>query len=100
VAVPERDVSSLHGRLRPDPDVVARRVDDELVLVQLRRNHVHALNRTGARLWELIAEGCSPEEALERMLEEFEVTRAKLRAEMDGLLDLLLREELLSPVEG
>lgn len=94
-SVNEGDVR-LSGRLRPHPDVVARRVDDEVVLVQLSRNHVFSLNRTGARLWELVAEGCSTAEALERMLEEFDVSRAELKDECDALLELLLREELLS----
>lgn len=95
-----RDVSDLDARLRPHPDVVARRVDDEFVLVQLVRNHVYALNRTGARLWELIAEGCSPAEALGPILEEFDVPEPELRREVNALLELLLREELVSSDEG
>lgn len=81
--------------LRPHPQVVARRVDDEVVVVQLERNSIHALNRTGARLWELIVEGRTRSEACERMLEEFDVPRAQLEGEIDELLDLLVREGLL-----
>jgi hypothetical protein len=81
--------------LRPHPQVVARRVDDEIVLVQLDRNSIFALNRTGARFWELIVEGSSRSEASERMLQEFDVTPARLAAEIDELLDLLFREGLL-----
>jgi len=95
----EHSASHLSGRLRPDPDVVARRIQDEVLLVQMGSNQVYSLNRTGARLWELIAEGRSPLEASERMLEEFDVPEAELRAEMDSFLALLLREELLRPNE-
>jgi len=70
-----------------------------VVLVQLGRSQVYALNRTGARLWELMVDGCRPSEAAERMLEEFDVPEPELRAEIDSFLDLLLREGLLTPEE-
>jgi hypothetical protein len=95
----EHSASHLPGRLRRDPDVVARRVQDEILLVQLGRSQVYSLNRTGARLWELIGEGCSPRLASERMLEEFDVPEAELRAEIDSFLALLIREKLLRPTE-
>jgi hypothetical protein len=85
--------------LRPHPQVVARRVEDEVVVVQLERNSIHALNQTGARFWELIVEGRSRSEACEQMLEEFDVPRAQLEREIDELLDLLLREGLLLTAE-
>ena len=81
--------------LRPHPQVVARRVEEEVVVIQLERNGIYALNRTGARFWELIVEGLSRSEACERMLEEFDVPRAQLESEIDELLDMLFREELL-----
>jgi hypothetical protein len=81
--------------LQPHPQVVARRVEDELVVIQLDRNRIYALNRTGARFWELIVEGRSRSEACELMLEEFDVARAELEREIEELLDLLFREELL-----
>jgi hypothetical protein len=81
--------------LRPHPQVVARRVADEVVIVQLERNTIHALNRTGARFWELIVDGRTRSEACEQMLEEFDVRRAQLESEIDELLELLFREGLL-----
>ena len=81
--------------LRPHPQVVARRVADEVVIVQLDRNTIHALNRTGARFWELIVDGRTRSEACEQMLEEFDVPRARLESEVDELLELLVREGLL-----
>jgi hypothetical protein len=81
--------------LRPHPQVVARRVEDEFVLVQLDRNNIYALNRTGARLWELIADGRSRSEARRQILEEFDVPPAEFDREMEELLDHLVREGLL-----
>jgi hypothetical protein len=98
--VDEQEASDLKVRLVPSPDVVGRRVDDELVLVQLRSNQVYSVNRTGARLWELIAEGCSPADALERMLQEFDVPGPELRSEVAGFVELLVREDLVTSEEG
>lgn len=36
---------------QPNPDVVAQRVQDEVVLVNLRTNEIYTLNRTAARAW-------------------------------------------------
>jgi Coenzyme PQQ synthesis protein D (PqqD) len=80
---------------RPHPQVVARRVGDEMVVIQLDRNNIHALNRTGARFWELLVEGRSRSEACEQMLKEFDVPGSQLETEIDELLDLLLGEGLL-----
>lgn len=84
----------------PHPDVVARRVDDEIVVVQLNRSHVFALNGTGARFWDLMVDGATPSDALERMLDEYDVSRAELRGEIEAFLDQLVSEELVTADGG
>jgi hypothetical protein len=70
------------------------------VLVQLDTNQVYSLNRTGARLWELLNEGSSPGEAYEQLLEEFDVPPDELHAEVHAFLELLLREQLVAVDEA
>lgn len=83
------------GRLQPASDVVARRLDDELVLVNLQTNRIYTLNRTGARFWELLADG-NDRDAIEAQLRtEFDVDRATLSAEVDELLADLARVGLV-----
>lgn len=83
------------GRLQPASDVVARRLDDELVLVNLQTNRIYTLNRTGARFWELLADG-NDRDAIEAQLHtEFDVDRATLSAEVDELLADLARVGLV-----
>jgi hypothetical protein len=81
--------------IRIHPDVLARRVGDELVLVQSGRNEVFSLNSTGARLWELLSEGRSRSEAVEQLTAEFEVTREMAEEEANRLLATLERENLV-----
>lgn len=82
-------------RLEPHPDVVARRVGDEVVLVQLHTNKIYALNRTGARFWELISAGSSVDETLSTLLDEFDVSPAQLEKEVTNLVSALAEQDLI-----
>ena len=78
--------------------MVARRLDDILVLVQLETNRIHELNRTGARFWELLQDEHELEKVERQMLEEFDVPEAALRGEIDKLVAELESEKLLTVV--
>lgn len=75
--------------VQPSRDVVARRLDDEIVLVHLQTNGIYSLNRTGARFWELLAEGNDRQTIEQRLLDEFDIDLAHVAAEIDGMLTLL-----------
>src|SRR5215207_8182687 len=47
--------------LRLDPNVVAQRIGDDVVLVHLRTNRIFELNATGGRVWALLAAGAGPD---------------------------------------
>lgn len=49
-------------------------------------NGLITLNESGAFLWEQLAEGCTYEELLEKMLEEYDVTEMTARAGIDQFL--------------
>jgi len=59
------------------------------VLVNLRTNEIHALNETGARIWELLVEGRSRAAIESALLEEYDVPPTELASEMDTLLHRL-----------
>lgn len=82
-------------RLRPEPDVVSQRLGDAGVLIDMRSGRMFELNGTGVRVWELVGEGCSPESTLTRLQQEFAGDPDRLRAEVNELLDQLVREGLL-----
>jgi Coenzyme PQQ synthesis protein D (PqqD) len=82
---------------QPNPDVVAQRVQDEVVLVNLRTNEIYTLNKTAARAWELIAEGRDRTGVEAGLVEEFSAGDAQVAGELDGLLDELIEKELIQP---
>jgi Coenzyme PQQ synthesis protein D (PqqD) len=82
--------------IRTSPDVVARRLEDEIVLVNLTTNRIFSLNRTGGRYWELLDEGLEQEVIVGRLLDEFDVDRPTLEQEIADITVQLRREGLVS----
>jgi Coenzyme PQQ synthesis protein D (PqqD) len=80
---------------QPNPDVVAQRVQDEVVLVNLRTNEIYTLNKTAARAWELIADGADRSGVEAGLAQEFSIDEAQVGSELDGLLDELVEKELI-----
>ena len=81
--------------IRVASDVVARRLDDEVVLVHLGTNQIYSLNATGGRYWELLEEGLGHEIIVRRMREEFEVDEATLEREIATITADLRRAGLV-----
>jgi len=82
---------------QPNPDVVAQRVQDEVVLVNLRTNEIYALNSTASRAWDLLATGMNREAVQEELQREFDVPSDQLRDEIDTLIANLIEKKLLRP---
>ena len=74
---------------------MSRRLDDQVVLVNLQTSRIFELNRTGARLWELLGEGFSESQIVAQLLAEFEVPEEQLTNEVRSLIDSLLQERLI-----
>jgi hypothetical protein len=83
------------GQVRPSGDAVVKRLGDEVVLVQLQTNQIYTLNRTGARLWELLEQEHDLERAQEQLLSEFDVDEEQLRGEVRTIVDELVTKGLL-----
>ena len=79
----------------PSPDVVAQRVDHEVVLVNLRTNGIFALNPTGARFWELLGDGASRSEIEAALTREYDAPPEEIRASIDALVEELRAERLV-----
>jgi hypothetical protein len=80
--------------VRRRPDVVARRVGETAVLVHLGSNRIYELNDTGARIWELTADGATVDALVDRLQREFDVDRHQLATEVAVIVDDLVREGL------
>lgn len=91
---------SVSGRFRASPDALATRVGDEIVLVHTGTDQIYVLNRTGARVWELLCEQCDRAEIERRLVQEFEVTAAEVTGQVQDLIGSLAKGRLIAPGDG
>jgi len=82
--------------LRPNSDVIAKRLDQVSVLVHIPTNRIFELNETGSRVWEMIGEGLNTDQIIQRLADEFDVEEARVADEVNELLTRLRNESLLS----
>jgi hypothetical protein len=97
-AEPDEETTGLLGpgsRARPDPRVLAKRVDDEIVLVHLETNRIYELNRTASALWDALEAGSTRAELEQRLAQEFDVDPEQLAREVDEVLGHLTSERLI-----
>ncbi len=78
------------------PEVMARQVGDETVILDLASGNYFGLDAVGARIWQLISEGCMPSAIHERLLAEYDVAPDDLDRDIDRLLTELISQGLLS----
>jgi Coenzyme PQQ synthesis protein D (PqqD) len=82
--------------LRPNPEVIAKRLDQVSVLVHIPTNRIFELNETGSRIWEMIGEGRDVDQIVRHLVNEFDIEEARAADEAKQLLVRLKNEGLLS----
>lgn len=87
-------------RWKTNPDVVAQRLGESMVLVNLATDRILELNDTGAALYEMASSGLSQAEMEARLTEEYSVAPEVLHAELDSLLKSLTEEQVVSVDDG
>lgn len=77
------------------PDVLFQEVGGETVLLDLESEHYFGLDAVGTRIWGLIGEGASVDGMVDTLLQEYEVERATLEADVAELLSRLAEAGLI-----
>ena len=81
--------------MKINPNVLFRRLGNEMVLFHLETDHFYELKGTAARFWELLQTGHDSDQVRQQMLEEFAVSSDEFDAEAEIFLDALRKEDLL-----
>ena len=81
--------------VKPNPNVIFKRLGEEMVLFNLDTDRFYELNETGARFWELLNEGRTDTELREQMSAEFAVEAEDLAAQANAFLTSLRKESLI-----
>jgi Coenzyme PQQ synthesis protein D (PqqD) len=94
---------SLDVRFVRNQEVVARKIQGELIIVPVRRgvgdlNSLYTMNPVGAVLWDFLTESHTIGEMVKRVCNEFEVTAAEAQRDIEAFLDSLVEEKLVESV--
>ena len=77
-------------------NVLAREVDGEIVILDLRRQHYIGGNPSVTVMWPLLEQGATREQLLDALLTKFEVTRRRADADLSAFLTSLEEFGLLA----
>jgi len=77
------------------PDVIASRLEDEVVILDLKSGIYHGLEAVGARIWELMSPTTPVHVIRDSLLDEYEVEPERCEQDVLALLDELNSHGLL-----
>ena len=76
-------------------EALSQEVNGETVILDLNSESYFGLDSVGTRIWALLKEDKSVGQVLDALLEEYEVDRGTLEADLEELLDNLLAAGLI-----
>lgn len=89
----------LDGTVQIDTDnVIAREVEGEVVILDLRTQRYVGGNRSAAVLWPLLEQGTTRDAMTSRLAEEFGLERERAAADVEALIGRLSELGLAHPV--
>jgi hypothetical protein len=92
--VPEAAMT-MEGTVRVPEHVHARVFDGDLVILDLANGEYFSLDPVGARMWEGVSAGQSPEAIAKRIAQEYDVTVNRALEDLRTLVDQLSSRGLL-----
>ena len=82
-------------RLVVPQHVVSRQVGDTVVVLDLQQDKYFGLPKVGARIWELLSQGCDVSQIVEKVALEYDVSAPVASADTHALIEQLIDERLL-----
>jgi hypothetical protein len=86
---------SLDERAFATPRVLCKDLGDEAILLDLETETYFGLNAIGSRFWKLVTTAPTIRDALDAMLEEYDVAPDELERDLRALIDDLVGRGLL-----
>ena len=78
------------------PDgVLVQELQGESVLLNVNTENYYGLDEVGTRMWTVLSEASSVADAIDTLLDEYEVERATLESDVSDLLTELLEKKLI-----
>jgi hypothetical protein len=90
----------------PSDDIVAREIDGELIIVPLvagigdSEDELYTLNETGRAIWDRLDGQKSLMDVIGELSAEFEAPEGKIKTDVLGLVQELVRRKMIVPAVG
>ena len=78
-------------------EFVWKEIGQQVVVLQFETGAYWTLNDTASFIWKSIVEGYSPEEVIERLSAEFNVSKESAQADIQGFLNNCIDKKMLIP---
>ena len=78
------------------PNVLYKRLGEEVILINLETDRIFSLNQTGAKTWELIESTHSFDEVKKGLAEVYDVTPDALELELVQIIDSFTAEGFIT----
>ncbi len=88
----------LSDQISVSPDVIAREVGGETMLLDLDSGTYFGLDAIGGRIWQALESDTMLADACDAILAEYEVTREDLERDVLALLEQLAAHKLITTV--
>ena len=85
------------ARLKISGDVMSRQLGEDCVMLDLKSGTYFGLDPVGARVWQLLNDGKSIDEACAILATEFDATREQIDADVSQLVKELAANGLVVP---
>jgi hypothetical protein len=88
--------------LRPnrEEEIAAHVFDDEAVIMRLTDGAYFNMNRAGGLVWNALEQGCNLDDVVSAVTARFQVSADQARADVERLLEDLIRERLVASSEA
>jgi hypothetical protein len=86
--------TTLCPSIAPAPGVVCSTHDDGMVLLDVRRGRIYAVNRFGARVWRHVEEGANVDAIAADLVDRFRIPEATAHAHVTAFVARLEQCEL------
>ncbi|CAK0750735.1 conserved hypothetical protein [Gammaproteobacteria bacterium] len=89
-----------HALFIRNPAIVASSIEDETVMMNLSTNSYYGLDELGSRVWKLFDSPSSLSKLCSVLMQEYEVSSVTCHEQIAVLLEELIEETLVCPIEA
>ncbi len=81
--------------MKPAPHVRANLTDDGLVILDIDKGSIYSANSVAARIWQMLMDGKSEQDAVETVAQEFNAPRDVVEKDAKDFIASLWEKELV-----